>query len=388
MYTLSDTQIDFILDDIRRNGVELEDLQSNLLDHICCIIEQNLEDNGDFEQFYFSTRKMFYKHHLKEIEEETISLMTYKNYYMMKKIMIISGIVSVALMTIGIVLKFQHWPGAAVCIVLGVSLISLVFLPLMFLLKIKEQNQLKDKALTGLGTLSAICLTLGVLFKVMHWPGANMLSIIALVFLMCLYLPVYFFSGIRNPDTKTNTIVNSVLIITACGLILTLVRSPQGTKIMEAQITSDYVMKDDLLKTEMALSRSNSLTDSVPMLADGKKVFDLCEKMKEEIIQIETGKKSIDPNFNSEEQMIGITDFHQVVSDYPAAKSAYDALIKAVDEYNAKYAKTGSNVHRIVFETENDRDFKSYDALTRIVMMQMFLLTNEKTFVGQLSDER
>jgi hypothetical protein len=194
MYTLSEKQIDFILDDIRRNGVELEDLQLNLLDHICCIIEQNLEETGDFEQFYLSTRKTFYKHHLKEIEEETISLLTFKNYYMMKKIMMISGIISVALMTMGIVLKFLHMPGASVGIVLGIGVISFVFFPLMFLLKIKEQNNLKDKTLTGLGTLSAICLTLGVLFKVMHWPGANMLSLIALVFLMCLYLPVYLIS--------------------------------------------------------------------------------------------------------------------------------------------------------------------------------------------------
>lgn len=380
MYTLSETQIDFILDDIRRNGIELEDLQLNLLDHICCIVEQNLEDNGDFEQFYFSTRKMFYKHHLKEIEEETISLMTYKNYYMMKKIMMISGVVSVALMTMGIVLKFLHWPGAAVGIVLGVGVISFVFLPLMFLLKIKEQNNLKDKALTGLGTLAAICLTLGVLFKVMHWPGANMLSIIALVFLMCLYLPMYFISGIRNPDTKTNTIVNSVLIITACGLILTLVRSPQGTRILEAQITSDYLMKDDLLKSELELSKNNSLPDSIAIVSDGKKVFDLCEKMKEIIIQSETGNKTIEPNFSTEQQMIGLTDFHQFISDVPGANNVYSALKTSINDYNSKYAKAAKNIHPLVFETENDRDFKSYDALTRIVIMQMFLLQNVRKF--------
>ena len=79
MYCLNEKQIDFILDDIRRNGVELEDLQSNLLDHICCIIEQELEENGDFEQFYFSTIKKFYKNELREIEEETISLLNFKN---------------------------------------------------------------------------------------------------------------------------------------------------------------------------------------------------------------------------------------------------------------------------------------------------------------------
>jgi hypothetical protein len=137
-------------------------------------------------------------------------------------------------------------------------------------------------------------------------------------------------------------------------------------------------MKDDLLKTEIALSRNNSLSDSVAVVAAGKKVFDLCEKMKEEIIQIETGKKTIDPNFNSEEQMIGITDFHQVVTDNPTAKSTYDALMNAVDDYNNKYANAGSSVHRLVLETANDRDFKSYDALTRIVMVQMFLLQNQR----------
>ena len=43
MYALSDQQIDFILNDIKIRGVETEDLQLNLLDHICCIIECELE---------------------------------------------------------------------------------------------------------------------------------------------------------------------------------------------------------------------------------------------------------------------------------------------------------------------------------------------------------
>jgi len=39
MYRISDTQIDFILNDIRARGVEMESLQQNLLDHICYIIK-------------------------------------------------------------------------------------------------------------------------------------------------------------------------------------------------------------------------------------------------------------------------------------------------------------------------------------------------------------
>jgi hypothetical protein len=40
-----------------------------------------------------TTVKKFYKKELREIEEETISLLTYKNYYEMKKTMMVSGIV-------------------------------------------------------------------------------------------------------------------------------------------------------------------------------------------------------------------------------------------------------------------------------------------------------
>ena len=61
MYKISEQQIEYILNDIRRNGVEIEDMQLNLLDHICCIIEQNLKEGDDFEDFYRKTVKQFCK---------------------------------------------------------------------------------------------------------------------------------------------------------------------------------------------------------------------------------------------------------------------------------------------------------------------------------------
>ena len=107
MYCINDKQIDYILNDIRARGVEMESLQQDILDHVCCIIEQHLEENGDFESFYSSTIKTFYKNELKEIEEETISLLINKHFYTMKKVMIYSGIISASLLSIGIVLKGQ-----------------------------------------------------------------------------------------------------------------------------------------------------------------------------------------------------------------------------------------------------------------------------------------
>jgi hypothetical protein len=80
MYTLSDKQIDLILSDIGAHGIETESLRYNLLDHICILIEQGLEEGGDFEKFYSSVIKAFYKKELREIEEETDFLLTCRNH--------------------------------------------------------------------------------------------------------------------------------------------------------------------------------------------------------------------------------------------------------------------------------------------------------------------
>ena len=83
MYCITDQQMDFILDDLRSKGILLEDLQQNLLDHICVLIEENLTTDGNFEQYYFTVIRSFYKKELSEIEEETRFLLTRPKYLLL-----------------------------------------------------------------------------------------------------------------------------------------------------------------------------------------------------------------------------------------------------------------------------------------------------------------
>jgi hypothetical protein len=85
MYSISDQQIDFILSDLHSKGIKIEGLQSNLLDHICILIEQNLEQDDDFEQYYSTTLKTFYHKELREIEEETLFLLRFKNHLVLSR---------------------------------------------------------------------------------------------------------------------------------------------------------------------------------------------------------------------------------------------------------------------------------------------------------------
>lgn len=83
MVQLTDSQIDFILDDLYRQGIRTEGLRQNLLDHICILIEQNLEEDGDFAAYYASVVPSFYKDELRELEEETHLLLTVRKPFLL-----------------------------------------------------------------------------------------------------------------------------------------------------------------------------------------------------------------------------------------------------------------------------------------------------------------
>jgi len=253
MYQLSEKQIDYILNDISARGVEMESLQQNLLDHVCCIIEQNLEAKGDFESFYQKTIKTFYKDALWEIEEETLSLLTFKNYYIMKKIMLISGTLSAFIILIGVIFKYMHWPGAALILPFGLLLTGFVFLPLLFTLRAKEKQNNKDRFVIVVGGLTAILLTVSIVFRIMHWPGADTLGTIFLALMFLVYIPLYFFIGIRNSETKVNTIVSSVIMIASCGLFLTMINLRP-----HVQERANLITNTNLQESYNALSKENN----------------------------------------------------------------------------------------------------------------------------------
>lgn len=74
MFQITDSHIDLVLEDLAAKGIRIEDLQNNLLDHICILAEQHLQEGDDFEAYYRSVIPTFYRYRLSEIEEETIFL--------------------------------------------------------------------------------------------------------------------------------------------------------------------------------------------------------------------------------------------------------------------------------------------------------------------------
>jgi hypothetical protein len=384
MYQLSDKQIDHILNDIGARGVEMESLQQNLLDHVCCIIEQDLEENGDFESFYEKTIKTFYKDALWEIEEETLLLLTFKNYYTMKKAMIVSGTISTALLSMGLIFKFMHWPGASLGILLGIGTLSLIFLPLMFLLKIKEKQNVKDKLTIGIGAFAGILISLGILFKIMHWPYANVMMNSSLAILLLLFLPFYFFSGIRNPETKVNTIVSSILFVSAAGLLLTLMRSPRASFLIDKQLTETYLRDDQLLRVEMKDNSLKGDSTNSELNKKGKEIIAHCDVIKKRFIELESENGSTDLKADLANNIV----MHEHTVQAGFRNEMYNELSNKLEtlsrEYNALAANT--NYLPIVFETiTNSKEANSMSCfvmLNQLTLVQRTILQNERTLLA------
>lgn len=384
MYQISDQQIDYILSDISARGVEMESLQQNLLDHICCIIENNLEENGDFESFYQKTIETFYKDQLWEIEEETLQLLTFKNYYTMKKVMIVSGTFSAAAMIFGILFKFLHWPGAAILIILGIGISSLIFLPLLFTLKLKEQQNLKDKIGLGLISFASILLCLSVLFKVMHWPGANLMGIMFLVILGLIFLPLNFINGIKNPDRKINTIATSVLIIVFCGLFLTLIRSPHASRVQSIDDTYTFLRQEQIVKNEMKFYYSHT-QDSIktPLDTLSEKILELASDIKKDMLLHETGKEEIDESFESKDLFIESHDLINLLNSNKMFIGKVGELLVLVEKYNQMNEKANIKLPVKATFLEYHKMNKlgamnTINLLKQIHNLQMFVIQNQR----------
>lgn len=324
MYCITEEQISFILDDIRRNGIELEDLQLNLLDHICCIIEQELEENGDFERFYQHAVKRFYVSNLREIEEETIQLLTFKNYYAMKRVMIISGVFSAIAFFSGSVFKVMHWPGASVLILLGIVVFSLLFLPLMSLLKVKEATIPGQKAVTVVATITGILFCFATLFRVMHWPGIMPLTWSTLFMATFALLPIYFFNGFRRPEARLNTIMVSVILVSAIGLQFLLINlrpaSPQSIARLK-----NYVQGEQILAGMQNEFAGDSLAEEVNHL---------CSEIKDLVMLNSVGTPQIPNDFEARGMYLEEKNLGNAFYDNGDGSRMLQQLRTAVTRYN------------------------------------------------------
>lgn len=210
--TLSPLQVDLIKGDIRQNGIELKDLQDDLLDHICCIMEYEGNQESSFDDIYEKTKKQFFPDGYREIQEQTNFLITQK-YNNMKKVMNVIGIVGSAVLMLGSVMKIQSLLGSNEMILLGVIGLTLGYLPMLLIMMLKQSDMLLSKIRNVSGFLGAEAFIIGVFFQVLHLPGGKELLFLGMAIVLMIFLPLLVKSAGADALTKLQPATVSVLLL-------------------------------------------------------------------------------------------------------------------------------------------------------------------------------
>ena len=347
MYNVSDDQVEFILNDIEKRGVTTEDVRYNILDHVCCIIENDFKDGKDFFKFYENTIARFYKKELSEIERETENLLTFKYYYAMKRTLKITGLISVVLIVIGAIFKVMHWPGAGVMYVSGFVIFCLLFIPLNIVLQSRDNKNRIDKTVMILGLLLTISGSFGLLFKVMHWPGASILFFGSLGLFGLVFIPLYFITRYRNPETRFNAIIHSVFMTAAAAILFALIDLRPSYPVQRSVETLNEYQETNIARIKASNAVIYAEVENAKLLKESSaKIDEKLTAIRSNLISqsniqhnVSTGGKSLKDTRNPDDVRI-IVEYFQVSKD----EFSYGALADEIELYNKQIGSLNDSI--------------------------------------------
>lgn len=224
---------------VEARGVEMKELSYDLVDHVCCMIEEKMESGKSYTSALEESIASFGKKGIRQIQEETTFLLT-KNILAMRKTMHITGITAATLLLLGSIFKIQHWPGAALMYVLGAAALCFLFMPLFLTVRIKEKPGKLVTISNIIGALGGAMLCFGILFKIMHWPFANVLMNLGGFSLMLIFLPIYIYNGYKTKQLKTRTIAPVIIAIAGFSLMFALVKLRNSKDVTAAMHNIQY----------------------------------------------------------------------------------------------------------------------------------------------------
>ena len=215
MPELSLRNIDQISNDIRRQEITFPHLADELIDHICCDVENEMKNGLTFHDAYLAVKEKIGHRRLKEIQEETLYAVDTK-YRQMKSLMKISAIAGTVLLGFAALFKIMHWPGAGVMMVLGAFTLAFVFMPSALTVLWKETHSSKRLFLYISAFVTAMLFIIGVVSKIQHWPLAALILMIASLSGIFAFIPALLAAKLKDQENRSKKIV---YILGAAGLI-------------------------------------------------------------------------------------------------------------------------------------------------------------------------
>lgn len=218
-----DANLDRIKSELVDQGLTYDRLQDDILDHVCCMLEEEMIDGNDFESSYNHVISSVGEGTLKNLQHQTLLLLD-KKFQKMKNTSYLIGLSGSILTLIGAFFKMMHWPGASIVLMLGFFLVTFIFLPFYFVLSYKEQTEKPKLVFPIVGYLTLTFILIGSVFKIMHWPGASVILTISLGIILVGFLPLYTVQIFKKVSGKKTNIAYFVMLLIGISIVVILTR--------------------------------------------------------------------------------------------------------------------------------------------------------------------
>lgn len=188
----------------------------------------------------------------------------------MRQTSYITGIIVVLAISMGAIFKVMHWPGGAYLLTLGVVLFVLMFLPMILASLLKSTT---DKLLKKVYLLAVISLCLSftaMLFKIMHWPGTGYLIIFGILSPFLLFLPAYIYYHTKRKLESTVEFFSILLFMIYLCVFSSLISIRESGSLLYSHFKNAELIQEG---NELLLS-------SVKIDAKSRELFETIEGLK------------------------------------------------------------------------------------------------------------
>lgn len=204
MYQLSEQETDRVYERLHKEGLKSLRLEQDLFDHFCCYMEERMETAGDFEKAYREATTAIAPNGTQEIEFELFFIMNFKKQMSMKRFIFLAGFAATFLLSTGTMFKTMHWFGANIMLFLGFAVLLLTALvAVVHLVRFLSYQPASFRFRTVTGISAACLISLGFIFKTLHFPGANVMIGLGTIILNFVFLPMFFYHIYKHGFIKT-----------------------------------------------------------------------------------------------------------------------------------------------------------------------------------------
>lgn len=164
------------------------------------------------------------------------------------------GVVTTSIIFLGALLKINHWPGGGQLLILGIVMLVMAFLPLALINHYRNEGERKNLLLYIVIWLTCFVVFGGMLFKLMHWPGAGIALLIALPFPYVVFLPVFL---VVTSKDKNFSIYNTV------AMLFLLAATSISSALLALNVSKERI--NDSMRLSGNYNRLETVLDEIPV---------------------------------------------------------------------------------------------------------------------------